>query len=85
VSANRDPRLFENPETFDPNRRSKKITTFGSGIHFCIGAVLAKREMVVAVNTILDLYPDMELAAPENTRITGATLRGPSELPVECC
>jgi cytochrome P450 len=84
VSANRDPRLFEKPETFDLNRRSRKITTFGSGIHFCIGAVLAKREMVVAVNTILDLYPDMELAAPENTRITGATLRAPSELRVEC-
>jgi cytochrome P450 len=84
VSANRDPRLFEKPETFDLNRRSRKITTFGSGIHFCIGAVLAKREMVVAVNTILDLYPDMELAAPENTRVTGATLRAPSELRVEC-
>jgi cytochrome P450 len=84
VSANRDPRLFSMPEAFDINRRSKKITTFGSGIHFCIGAVLAKREMIVAVNAILDLYPDLELAEPENTRITGATLRGPSELLVEC-
>jgi cytochrome P450 len=83
VSANRDPRLFENPETFDLHRRTKKITTFGSGIHFCIGAVLAKREMVVAVNAILDLYPDLALADPENTRITGATLRGPSGLRVE--
>jgi cytochrome P450 len=83
VSANRDPRLFDDPETFDLNRRSKKITTFGSGIHFCIGAVLARREMIVAVNAILDLYPDLELADPGNTRITGATLRGPAELRVE--
>jgi len=83
VSANRDPRLFDDPEIFDLNRRSKKITTFGSGIHFCIGAVLARREMTVAVNAILDLYPDLELADPRNTRITGATLRGPVELRVE--
>jgi cytochrome P450 len=80
VSANRDPRMFERPEAFDLNRRSKKITTFGAGIHFCIGAVLAKREMVVAVNTLLDLYPAIELAEPETTRITGATLRGPATL-----
>jgi cytochrome P450 len=83
VSANRDPRQFDDPEAFDLNRRSKKITTFGSGIHFCIGAVLARREMIVAVNAILDLYPDLALADPRNTRITGATLRGPAELLVE--
>jgi len=83
VSANRDPRQFDDPETFDLNRRSKKIMTFGSGIHFCIGAVLARREMMVAVNAILDLYPDLELADPESTRITGATLRGPAQLRVE--
>ena len=82
VSANRDPRMFDEPEAFDVSRRSKKITTFGSGIHFCIGAVLARREMAVAVNTVLDLYPDLELAEPEITRITGATLRGPRELRV---
>jgi cytochrome P450 len=80
VSANRDPRNFDDPETFDLNRRAKKITTFGAGIHFCIGAVLARREMVVAMNAILDLYPDLELVDPDNTRITGATLRGPAEL-----
>ena len=82
VSANRDPRMYENPEAFDIDRRAKKITTFGAGIHFCIGAVLARREMAVAVDTILDLYPDLELADPENTRITGATLRGPETLRV---
>jgi len=80
VSANRDPRMFDHPERFDIARRSRKITTFGSGIHFCIGAVLARREMNVAVNAILDLYPDLELADPEGTRITGATLRGPLAL-----
>src|ERR1700761_5757513 len=80
VSANRDPRMFDDPERFDIGRRAKKITTFGSGIHFCIGAVLARREMTVAVNAILDLYPDLTLADPRNTRITGATLRGPQEL-----
>ncbi len=80
ASANRDPRVFDAPETFDLTRRTKKTTTLGAGIHFCIGAVLAKREMTVAVNAMLDLYPDMELADPDNTKITGATLRGPAEL-----
>jgi cytochrome P450 len=80
TSANRDPRAFDDPETFDLTRRTKKITTFGAGIHFCIGAVLARREMTVAVNAILDLYPDLDLIDPGNTRITGATLRGPAEL-----
>lgn len=83
VSANRDPRLFDNPDAFDLYRRAKKIATFGSGIHFCIGAVLARREMAVAVNTILDLYPDLMLSDPDSTRITGATLRGPAELRVD--
>lgn len=83
VSANRDPRMFDDPEAFDINRRAKKITTFGSGIHFCIGAVLARREMAVAVNAMLDLYPDLELADPDNTCITGATLRGPRELRIK--
>jgi len=82
VSANRDPRAFERPDEFEITRRSKKITTFGAGIHFCIGAVLARREMAVAVNTLLDLYPDLVLSDPEGTRITGATLRGPAELRV---
>lgn len=82
VSANRDPRAFERPDEFEITRRSKKITTFGAGIHFCIGAVLARREMAVAVNTLLDLYPDLVLSDPEGTRITGATLRGPAKLRV---
>ena len=80
TSANRDPRMFDAPEIFDLTRRTKKITTFGAGIHFCLGAVLARREMNVAVNAILDLYPNIELDEPENTSIAGATLRGPAEL-----
>jgi cytochrome P450 len=82
VSANRDPRAFERPDAFEIDRRSKKITTFGAGIHFCIGAVLARREMAVAVNTLLDLYPDLALSNPQATCITGATLRGPADLRV---
>jgi cytochrome P450 len=83
ASANRDPRAFDDPEAFDLTRRTKKIATFGAGIHFCIGAAFAKREISAAVNAMLDLYPDLELADPSNTKITGATLRGPAELWVE--
>jgi cytochrome P450 len=78
ASANRDPRQFTDPDGFDPQRRARRIASFGSGIHFCIGAVLARREMIVALNALLDLYPDLELA--EAPRIVGPVMRGPEKL-----
>jgi cytochrome P450 len=78
ASANRDPRQFADPDGFDPQRRARRIASFGSGIHFCIGAVLARREMIVALNALLDLYPDLELA--EAPRIVGPVMRGPDKL-----
>ncbi|GAA7766929.1 cytochrome [Cupriavidus sp. SHE] len=82
-SANRDEEAFENSETFDIDRRPKPSFGFGFGAHMCIGQFIAKVELQVALNAILDLLPNLRLdpskPAPE---IVGAQLRGPHSVPV---
>ena len=82
-SANRDEEVFENSESFDIDRKLKPSFGFGFGPHMCIGQFIAKVELAVAVNTILDLLPNLRLD-PEmpRPRIVGAQLRGPHALHV---
>ncbi|MFM0164778.1 cytochrome P450 [Paraburkholderia sediminicola] len=82
-SANRDEEVFENSESFDIDRKLKPSFGFGFGPHMCIGQFIAKVELAVAVNTILDLLPNLRLD-PEMPRpqIVGAQLRGPHALHV---
>ncbi|HEX4018802.1 MAG TPA: cytochrome P450 [Frankiaceae bacterium] len=62
--ANRDPRAFANPNTFDPERQdARNHLTFGHGIHHCAGAHLARAEGKVAINRLLDLTSDIRIAA----------------------
>lgn len=61
AGSNRDPRANENPDTFDINREKPKQISFGYGIHLCIGAALARLETQVALEELLDRYPDMQL------------------------
>ncbi len=82
-SANRDEEVFENSESFDIDRKLKPSFGFGFGPHMCIGQFIAKVELAVAVNTILDLLPNLRLD-PDMPRpqIVGAQLRGPHALHV---
>ena len=65
-ATGRDKTLWIDPEYFNPNRIIKKNTAFGGGIHFCVGAALARLEMQIALPMLFTKYPKMELA--ENPR-----------------
>jgi len=62
AAANRDPEQFDNAQEFDPFRKSNANVTFSAGIHFCIGAPLARLEMQVGLKTLFDRLGNMELA-----------------------
>lgn len=83
MSAHRDEEVFEHPDTFDLDRKAKPTFGFGFGPHMCIGQYIAKTELTVAVNAVLDLLPNLRLDpdAPA-PKITGAQLRGPHTLQV---
>ncbi len=63
-SANRDPRHFAEPDTFVVSRGDASHITFGGGIHTCIGAPLARLELSVALEQLVSVVPNLELALP---------------------
>jgi len=61
-ATGRDKAVWSNPQYFDPYRTIKKNTAFGGGIHFCVGAALARLEMQIALPMLFTRYPKMQLA-----------------------
>ena len=57
-AANRDPDRFPNPDTLDFERKDNRQLSFGHGIHFCLGAPLARTELELWVRALIDRYPD---------------------------
>jgi cytochrome P450 len=65
-AANHDPDTFPHPDTADPQRRgAERHLSFGHGIHFCIGAALARLEARVALRLLLQRYRDIDVAGDE--------------------
>jgi cytochrome P450 PksS len=84
-SANRDETVFENPDTMDIEREPNKHLSFGHGIHYCLGAALARLEAQIAINTLLERMPKLRLkGSPEALRWRRSLiLRGLESLPVD--
>jgi cytochrome P450 len=81
LSANRDPRVFEEPDRFDIRRKdATRHVAFGYGIHFCLGAPLARLEVEVALPALLRRYPDLALIDETVAWKTNFVLRGPTSL-----
>jgi cytochrome P450 len=81
-SANRDPEAFENAERFDIGRAQNPHLTFGHGIHFCLGAPLARLEAQVAAVRLAERLPDIRLCGGEPEWHDSLILRGVKSLPV---
>ena len=65
AAANRDPAMFPEPDRFDITRTPNEHLALGEGIHFCIGAGLARLEAVIAMGAMLERFPRLRLAAPD--------------------
>lgn len=62
AAANRDPAAYPDPNRFDPNRKAVQNTSFGGGIHFCVGAPLARLELKIALQVLFERCPKLSLA-----------------------
>ena len=67
-AANRDPERFPNPDVFDPGRAPNPHVSFGAGIHFCVGAPLARLELAVALPILFARLPGLRLAGAPGYR-----------------
>ena len=80
-AANRDPDVFDDADSMDLTRETNQHIAFGAGIHFCIGAPLARLEMNISLPALIERFPTLELAGEPSRRPT-FVLRGYDAIPV---
>jgi cytochrome P450 len=81
-SANRDERRFPDGDRFDIHRKIGHHLSFGYGLHFCLGASLARLEGRVALDEVLSRFPDWEIDYDNAEQARTSTVRGWERLPV---
>jgi cytochrome P450 len=81
-SGNRDERRFPDADRFDIHRDIGHHLSFGYGLHFCLGAALARLEGRVALDEVLQRWPDWEVDYTEAVQARTSTVRGWEKLPV---
>jgi cytochrome P450 len=80
-AANRDPRVFDDPEVFDITRKPNAHLAFGIGSHFCMGSHIARLEMRVTLEEFLRRFPNVRLTGPPE-RLESNFISGIKRLPI---
>jgi cytochrome P450 len=80
-SANRDPRVFPEPDTYDLDRDTSRFVSFGGGRHFCMGAALARLEARIALEELVSKVADYDIEAQAASRVHSVNVRGFANLP----
>jgi cytochrome P450 len=85
ASANREPGIFDNPDSFDIHRpNANRHISFGKGVHYCLGAMLAKVEARIVIGALAACIPTLRLVGDQNLEYSAnITFRGPNQLLVE--
>jgi len=81
AAANRDPAVFPEPDRFDPSRDNRRALAYGAGIHYCLGAFLAREEMAIALSGLRRRFPTLAPAS-EPTWNSHGNARVPLAVPV---
>ncbi len=81
-AANHDPAHFREPQRFDIRRSPNRHLTFNHGIHFCLGAPLARAEARIAINRLFARFPDVAMATEDIEYMDTLTMRGVRDMPM---
>ena len=82
ASANRDERQYEDPDRLDIGRKVKRHFSFGYGLHFCLGAHLARLEARIALEELLARFPEWDVDYDNAVQARTSTVRGWEKLPI---
>ncbi len=82
AAANRDPRRYERPDVFDIHREDTQHLTFGYGLHYCLGANLARLEGRVALDELLNRFPEWDVDYDDIELAPTSTVRGWARMPL---
>jgi hypothetical protein len=83
-AANRDERVFPDPDVYDVTRDCKQSLSFGYGTHFCLGASLARLEARVSLEEVMARFADYEIDPAGLVRVHSSNVRGFSAMPIRC-
>jgi pimeloyl-[acyl-carrier protein] synthase len=81
-AANRDPAQFSEPDEFNINREPNQHVAFADGIHYCLGAALARVEAQIAINTLIQKFSDLQLTSNKLEWKKSIVIRGLKALPI---